>query len=144
MNVQRLRNKKYSYAFFFVLHIFSKKTNKKRLFSLSSLFRKKYTKFTSLCKSENISKNGDFSKILLTRSFPQVKFSLSTQKSLDLPWKTILLHSYHKVFPNPWGNSEKSETNFVGYTNCTKDVVEKPRAGRLFLNFVWLYRFNVI
>jgi len=72
-------------SFFVFLHNFSSKRNKNRLFHLSSLFRKKYTNFTSLCKSENLSKKENFSKILLTGSFPQAKFSFPTPKSLDFP-----------------------------------------------------------
>ena len=128
----------------YFLHNFSSKRNKNRLFHLSSLFRKKYTNFTSLCKSENLSKKENFSKILLTGSFPQAKFYFYTLKSLDFPWKTILLHSYHKVFHNLWGKWEKSRADFVGYTKCTKEAVEKDGAESIFSFFVWLWEIYVI
>jgi len=91
---------------------------------------KNYTNFTSLCKSEKVDDILFFSKILLTRGFPQVKFSASPSKSLDFALKSDTFTQLPQSFPQHVGKIRKKADRFLSDIQSAQKRLWK-RLGRV-------------
>ena len=107
----------------------------RRCFFASPNSPKNYTNFTSLCKSEKVGDIRFFSKILLTRSFPQVKFSYLPSKTLDFALKSNTFAQLPQSFPQTVGKIRKKQIGFCRIYKVHKKVCGKARAGASFFDF---------
>jgi len=104
-----------------------------------------------LCKSEKVDDIQFFSKILLTRSFPQVKFSASPSKSLDFALKSDTFTQLPQSFPQTVGKIRKKQIAFcriykVHKKGCGKgwggsDFFEKPLTLRSICDIIKLRKY---
>ena len=118
---------------------------------MSKNLPKNYTNFTSLCKSEKVDDIRIFLKILLTRSFPQVKFSASPSKNLDFALKSDTFTQLPQSFPQYMGKIRKKQIDFcriykVHKNGCGKgggesDFFEKPLTLRGIYDIIRLRKY---
>ena len=102
---------------------------------MSENLPKNYTNFTTLCKSEKVEDIRFFSKILLTRSFPQAKFSSSPSKNLDFALKSITFTQLPQSFPQSVGKLRKKYIGFCRIYKVHKKGCGKAWLGSSFFEF---------